>query len=297
MRLGVATALHPFEYAKVLIQIGFEPIAAVPGRTLFGRSCYVLPNIFQYTGYIKRIDGFSGLFSGLSPKLVGMIISSCVSENVADKLGFAAIEKPKKDEDLTEEQHFKLMHRQLSRDLVLHTTGLVVSHPLHVVSVRMMAQFVGKEMKYKSILGSLLTIWREEGILGFFDGLIPRLIADLMCLTLATTTTYFVNKHIIAEKEHQLYFGSFNTFIWAGILYPFHLVSTCTIVSGSGLAAGRPPMMPLYDSWRHCYQSLSHSRELKRGSSVFFRYAKNAQKPSYQTSIPYPTLPRYEKQN
>jgi len=234
-----------------------------------------------------------GLFRGLSPKLVGMILSSCVSEKVADKWGFTAIEKPKKDEELTDEQRFEFMHRQLSRDLVVHSVGLVVSHPLHVISVRMMAQFVGKEIKYKSILGSLITIWRDEGILGFFDGLIPRLLADLLCFTLATTTTYMVNKHIIVEKEQQQYFGHFNAFIWAGILYPFHLVSTCTIVSGSGLAAGRPPMMPLYGNWTHCYKSLQRTGELKRGSSVFFRYAKKIKDPTYSSSVPYPTLQRY----
>lgn len=275
------------------MQIGFEPIAPVPGRTIFGRPAYVLPNIFTYTGYIKNMDGFTGLFRGLSPKIMGLVLSSCVSEKVAERCGLAPIELPKKDEDLSEEERYKLMVRQLSRDIVLHTSGIVVSHPLHVVSIRMMAQFVGKEVKYKSILGSLMTIWREEGILGFFSGLLPRLIADLSCLILATSTTYLVNKHIIAEKEHQVYFGSFNTFIWAGILYPFHLVSTCTIVSGSGLAAGRPPIMPMFNNWSHCYRTLKREGELKRGSSIFFRYAKKVQKPTYTANAPYPTLNRY----
>lgn len=48
MRLGVQAALHPFQYAKVLIQLGFEPIAARPGRTFFGKPVMVLPNIFKY---------------------------------------------------------------------------------------------------------------------------------------------------------------------------------------------------------------------------------------------------------
>lgn len=48
MRLGVSAALHPFEYSKVLMQLGYEPIPAVPGRSLMGKSIMVLPNIFQY---------------------------------------------------------------------------------------------------------------------------------------------------------------------------------------------------------------------------------------------------------
>lgn len=48
MRLGVSAALHPMEYSKVLIQLGYEPIAAVPGRTILGKPCMLLPNVFTY---------------------------------------------------------------------------------------------------------------------------------------------------------------------------------------------------------------------------------------------------------
>lgn len=48
MRLGVSAALHPLDYSKVLIQLGYEPIAPVPGRSILGKSIMVLPNIFQY---------------------------------------------------------------------------------------------------------------------------------------------------------------------------------------------------------------------------------------------------------
>lgn len=48
LRLGVSSALHPFEYAKVLIQLGYEPISPVPGKSILGRPVLALPNIFQY---------------------------------------------------------------------------------------------------------------------------------------------------------------------------------------------------------------------------------------------------------
>jgi len=49
MRLGVSAALHPFEYSKTLIQIGYEPIAARPGKSIMlGKPIMLLPNIFQY---------------------------------------------------------------------------------------------------------------------------------------------------------------------------------------------------------------------------------------------------------
>ena len=43
-------------------------------------------------------------------------------------------------------------------------------------------------------------------------------------------------------------------------------------VSRSGLAAGYPPMMPFYTSWWDCLKRLKAEGQLKRGSSLFFRY-------------------------
>lgn len=47
-RILVNTISHPIEYAKVLIQIGHEPILPRETRTLFGKPALALPNIFQY---------------------------------------------------------------------------------------------------------------------------------------------------------------------------------------------------------------------------------------------------------
>lgn len=84
--IQVGSTLHPFEYAKVLmqvlctlirslffilsitcssflisgfpfnlIQLGYEPIAPRPGRSLFGSPVLILPNVFQY-GKLMRIQ-------------------------------------------------------------------------------------------------------------------------------------------------------------------------------------------------------------------------------------------------
>ena len=45
---GMATAMHPLDYAKTLIKLGYEPIAPVPTRTFFGRPALGLPSVFQY---------------------------------------------------------------------------------------------------------------------------------------------------------------------------------------------------------------------------------------------------------
>lgn len=37
----------------------------------------------------------------------------------------------------------------LKRDLILHASGIIITHPFQVISIRMMAQFVGRETIYK----------------------------------------------------------------------------------------------------------------------------------------------------
>jgi len=271
LRLGVQSVLHPFEYSKVLIQIGFEPIAPRRTTTIFGKPALVLPNIFQYVSYIKSVDGLIGCYRGLSPKLVGNILSSYLAEQAADKLGVAKVEAEEK-EDISDEEYYKRFETDLKRSIVVHATGTVISSPFHVVSLRMMAQFVGRETKYTSITGSIWQIYKDEGILGFFSGLIPRLLFDLSCVVVASTATYLIGRHFIREKEGRQYLGSLSSFVCSSIFYPLNVVSTCMVVNGSGLRAGSPPLMPIYSSWKHCYDSLHLSGDHKRGSSVFFRY-------------------------
>lgn len=272
LKFAVQSALHPFEFSKVLIQIGYEPIVPRETRTFFGKPAKGLPNVFQYVGFIKNRDGLLGCYRGLSPKLLGSFISSNLSEKVADKLGLARVEENEK-ENMTEDEYYERFRVKLKRDVVVHTAGAIIASPFHVISVRMMAQFIGSETKYSSIIGSIVEIWRDEGIWGFFSGLIPRLIFDLSCVVVASTATYLVGRHFIREKEGRMYFGSLSSFVCSSMFYPMNVVSTCMIVNGTSLKAAA--LLPTtYESWHHCYSSLKLRGEHKRGSSLFFRYVK-----------------------
>ena len=136
-------------------------MAPIPGRTLFGQPVMILPNIFKYASYIKRADGFSGCFVGLGPKLLGNFLSSHYSEKLADKFGLTAYQEERDDgkddevDDSEEETQRKEMIKNdeklwrkftmdIKRNIVMHSAGIFISQPFHVISVRMMAQFVGK---------------------------------------------------------------------------------------------------------------------------------------------------------
>ncbi|KAH8301945.1 hypothetical protein KR044_001243 [Drosophila immigrans] len=293
LRLGVSAALHPFEYSKTLIQIGYEPIGARPGKSMLGRPVMLLPNIFQYAGHIRKIDGFYGCYRGLAPKLAGSVLSMVVSERVADKLGLGYRED-KDESDLTEEENYVQFKNNLKRDIVLTVSGIVVSHPFHVISLRMMAQFVGRETLYNSILGSVAEIWKNEGILGFFAGLIPKLLSDVACLVLSSSTVFVLNKYLIKDKVARQYNAGFTNFAFSSLLYPLLVVSTCSAVSGSRLMAGQPPIMPKYANWVDCWNDLQSRRELKRGSSLFWR-SQAVYSSAVPTSFaPLPVLSRYQ---
>lgn len=313
LRLGVSAALHPFEYSKTLIQLGYEPIAPLPGKSILGKPIMKLPNIFQYgrykvpfcrnitnisavalaAGHIRRIDGFYGCYRGLAPKLVGSLVAMVVSDRVADQLGLEQPEENKDDSQLSDEElqvfdfqvpknlrttpdlfsyRYVQFKKSLKRDIVLMVSGVVASHPFHVISLRMMAQFVGRETLYTSIVGSVAEIWKSEGIAGFFAGLVPKLLGDLACLVLSSSTIYILNKYIIKDKLGRQYNSGFTQFAVSSLLYPLQVVSTCSAVSGSRLMAAQPPIMPAYRNWVDCWNDLQVRGELKRGSSLFWRW-------------------------
>ncbi|XP_034103452.1 mitochondrial carrier homolog 2 [Drosophila nasuta] len=293
LRLGVSAALHPFEYSKTLIQIGYEPISARPGKSLLGKPVMLLPNIFQYAGHIRKIDGFYGCYRGLAPKLAGSVLSMVVSERVAEKLGLA-YQDDKDESELTEEESYVQFKYNLKRDIVLTVSGIVVAHPFHVISLRMMAQFIGRETLYNSILGSVAEIWNNEGVLGFFAGLIPKLLCDVAGLVLSSSTVFVINKYLIKDKVARQYNAGFTQFAFSSLLYPLQVVSTCSAVSGSRLMAGQPPIMPKYANWVDCWNDLQTRRELKRGSSLFWR-SQAAYTSAVPTSFaPLPVLSRYQ---
>ncbi|XP_050315680.1 mitochondrial carrier homolog 2 [Anthonomus grandis grandis] len=272
LRIIVNTASHPFEYAKVLIQIGYEPLPPRPAKTLFGKPALKLPNIFEYVKHIKTVDGFSGLYTGLAPKVCGNLLSSLAAQKCSDYFSEPQVEDPDFEDEESEEKRKEKWMSAMKCDILTHTAAIVVSQPFHVITIRMMAQFVGKETKYLGIFGSIKEIYHQNGVLGFFSGLVPRILGDLLSLILAGGLTYTINRYLVEEKELKVYTAATMNFISTAIMYPFQVVSNCMAVSNSGLEIGSPPMMPHYTSWVDCWMDLSRHHQLKRGSSLLVRY-------------------------
>lgn len=271
LRAVVGSLSHPIEYAKVLIQIGYEPVPPHATKTLFGRPALALPNVFQYIAYIKRVDGFVGCYRGLGPKLCANAISSITYQ----KLYVKTVEESTvaaEDDEAAEDKRERIFLTDLSRDVMCRAVAIVASQPFTVIAVRMMAQFVGGENKYCGIFSSIIEIFRENGILGFFSGIVPRILGEIASTVIASSLTFIVNSYLVNDNDLKKFTGASMTFIAGTITYPFQVVSNCMAVNNSGLIAGMPPHMPVYTSWTNCWSHLSHTNQLKRGSSLLIRY-------------------------
>uniref|UniRef100_A0A8C5GKV2 Mitochondrial carrier homolog 2 n=1 Tax=Gouania willdenowi TaxID=441366 RepID=A0A8C5GKV2_GOUWI len=248
---GLTVLSHPLMYIKVLIQVGHEPLPPTLGRNLFGRQVYQLPGLFSYAKHIIKIDGKAGLFKGLGPRLCAGTIGTVVHSKVLQVLGG---QQNAVDGSL---QH---VVNETTKEMIARSCATIVTHPFHVITLRCMVQFIGRETKYSGVFDSILTVYREEGILGFFAGLIPRLLGDILSLWICNLLAHLINTYAIDDS----FFASMLT-------YPFVLVSNLMAVNNCGLAGGLYPYASVYPTWVDCWRHLSREGNMSRGNSLFFR--------------------------
>ncbi|XP_028048470.1 mitochondrial carrier homolog 2 isoform X2 [Monomorium pharaonis] len=233
-RILVNAISHPIEYAKVLIQIGHEPIPPKPTVSLLGKPALKLPNVFTYIKHIKSVDGFTGCYRGLVPKMCSYTISTIVYDKALEYLQSNSVNQNEDEDDEDESVKRKRCMNEIIRDVISKTIAITVTHPLEVISLRMMAQFVGGETRYSSLFGSFLEIYRENGILGYYAGLIPRVIGIASVTILTGIATYAINNYVIQEPAIKPHIASTMKFVVTTVMYPFLVVSHCMAVNDCG---------------------------------------------------------------
>ncbi|XP_077676865.1 mitochondrial carrier homolog 2 isoform X2 [Eretmochelys imbricata] len=271
-----------------VLKVGYEPLPPTLGRNIFGRQVYQLPGLFAYAKHIMKIDGRAGLFKGLTPRLCSGAIGTIVHGQVLQRYQEADQEEEPgaslKEPVSSWEQVIKETNmaatlkttRQTSREMVARSAATLVTHPFHVITLRCMVQFVGRETKYSGIFSPFVTIYREEGILGFFAGLVPRLLGDVLSLWLCNMLAYLINTYALENgvstmSEMKSYSQAVTGFFASMLTYPFVLVSNLMAINNCGLAGGLPPFAPNYSSWLDCWSQLLKEGNMSRGNSLFFR--------------------------
>uniref|UniRef100_A0AAA9SXN1 Mitochondrial carrier 1 n=1 Tax=Bos taurus TaxID=9913 RepID=A0AAA9SXN1_BOVIN len=243
---GVTALSHPLLYVKLLIQVGHEPMPPTIGTNVLGRKVLYLPSFFTYAKYIVQVDGKIGLFRGLSPRLMSNALSTVTRGSMKK------VFPPDEIEQVSNKDDMKTSLRKVVKE------------------------FVGREAKYSGVLSSIGKIFKEEGLLGFFVGLIPHLLGDVVFLWGCNLLAHFINAYLVDDSFSQaLAIRSYTKFVMgiavSMLTYPFLLVGDLMAVNNCGLQAGLPPYSPVFKSWIHCWKYLSVQGQLFRGSSLLFR--------------------------
>ncbi|XP_060555411.1 mitochondrial carrier homolog 2-like isoform X2 [Ruditapes philippinarum] len=270
----VTALFHPIGHAKILIQLGHEPIPAKLGTNIFGKEYYYYPNILKYAGHIWTTDGFIGMYTGLLPRVLGAFTGTCTQNAVLEWLR----QDEKKESEEEEEDGtdwIKTLCIKTGQETVAKCAAVISSQPFHVIMVRQIAQFVGGEKIYCGLFPAIGEIYHSDGIKGFFAGLTPRLLGEIIQIWASNLIIGALNKYVIPTKEAQSYVPLFVGLVVSNFTYPFTLVSNVMAVAGTELVAASPPNMKPYADWSECWKHLKETGNIKRGNSQFFRVDRN----------------------
>jgi len=271
LKTGMTVAFHPCVLAKTLIQIGHEPLSPIQTRKWMGmgKPALKLPSVFTYMGYIRKRDGFFGLYRGCQHNLLSMGVAAIVSDQFAQRWPKGQYEDVD-EEELDEEAKQQKALDEAIKQIMERFAIIAVTQPLHVATIRAMASFVGQETDYQNPICGLMAIYRENGFLGFWSGMVPRALGEALTVILSSALTYFAKKYL--DKTLRPFASTISSFMASSLCYPFTVVSHCSLVSRSGLMAGYPPCMPFYSHWADTWRHLYREKQLSRGSSLLIRY-------------------------
>ncbi|KAI5734478.1 mitochondrial carrier homolog 1-like isoform X1 [Diaphorina citri] len=265
MKLLVSVVLHPLDYAKNLIMMGYEPLPPYQSYW-FGKPYYLYPNVLKYVRHIYSVDGVLGCFRGIVCKSSALVVQNTLITYF--------------DKKYPAPQIGDSLQSKLKRNIVVKCICTLASHPLQMMAVRCMAQFVGRERLYSewNPLANLLTILKLEGLAGLFKGFWAKLLGEVALVTASVVIVHSIHRMIKSNSDSDnseksmVFVSTVVNFACVSYFYPYNVVSTTMSVNGAGLSIGQPPMSPIFANTHHCYTYLSYMNQLKRGSNLFYRW-------------------------
>ena len=61
---------------------------------------------------------------------------------------------------------------------------------------------------YSGLFASIGVIYRENGVTGFFSGLVPRVLCELGALWVGNMLVHIINNYIVEDKDLKTYVGA-----------------------------------------------------------------------------------------
>jgi carrier protein len=258
----------PMSVIRTLIQLGHEPIAPKPHVNFIGQNGFLRPGMIKYGKELVSTHGYKALFIGIEARLIEAYVSDLMLARTKEALKNAVT-------DVDGDENAKV---PVVTEIVMESTALcgaiIVCHPFKVIGTNMIAQLVGGENVFIGIYGSLVHLYDEEGIAGWFRGLAPAIVGEIVYAISITLLTKAISEYVTpklvgggsrstneeaAEEQRnaeQMVSHHLAATFANPLFYPFRVVRTIMAVQGTGLAASRPPTTAEYLGWTDCFVDL-----------------------------------------
>lgn len=157
------TAIYPLEITKTRLAV------SAPGE---------YRGIMHCISSIVRTDGVSALFRGLLPSVVGVIPYAGVDFAVYSTL-----------RDVYTRRYPNTHPGVLTVFVcgaISSTCGQVVAYPLQLVRTRLQTQgMAGRPMLYNGMSDAFFKIWKCDGLLGFYSGILPNFMKAIPAVSIS----------------------------------------------------------------------------------------------------------------
>ncbi|CCH42182.1 Mitochondrial dicarboxylate transporter [Wickerhamomyces ciferrii] len=188
---------HPLDLAKVRLQT-----ASIPK-----------PSLFQMALSIWKLDGFQGVYSGLSAGLLRQATYSLTRFGVYEYLKENYVPSDKQSS----------MAYLLPISMISGGVGGIVGNPADIVNIRMQNDTglpLDKRRNYSHALDGVVRVIREEGLQSLFRGLGTNLVRGVL-MTSSQVVTYDLSKNLLIDsikmdKDSKLTF--FTASLMAGLV-------------------------------------------------------------------------------
>ncbi|KAG9333469.1 hypothetical protein JZ751_011538 [Albula glossodonta] len=169
----------------------------------FEGGCLLFPIMADTPKHIIKIDGKAGLFSGLAPRLCAGTIGTIVHSTVLQRCQEEG--KPELPGSCEKGEDGSLKHvvNETTKEMIARCCATVVTHPFHgnnTVAPPSPLSLSSLLLCPCGVFDSICTIYREEGILGFFAGMIPRLLGDVLSLWICNMLAHLINTYAIDDS-------------------------------------------------------------------------------------------------